>query len=333
MGIRVPSRPRARCIDLIEVMTGIKSNKRLVGGKQCNSGVLSNNTSLVFVGKQNNSGVLSNSTSLIFSSSSSRNNINKGNQGKHFSNQQHQSPFLLSYPPNTTADETFGLYWDDTLEEDPIPATLRGVSSSHSVSTISPNSSCNSTPLNEYFSDRGMDEEEKNVVFVFENKTAPVSCRSFESMINTRQTQVCVSIEGYRIIQDDTGELAEFKVRILVNSREYVAWKNFSHFQELAFALQEFSSVEVISTSWTSIFRPAAPLSRLLRRSEASIDLTESLMAWERVLEGRFWGWSLSRNLSVEKLMQEAQNLETFLRNVLFEIPTPDIIVEFISTL
>jgi hypothetical protein len=151
-------------------------------------------------------------------------------------------------------------------------------------------------------------------------------------MINAKTTQVCVSIEGFRIVQDQTGERAEFKVRILVNSKDIVGWKRFSQFRELATALQEFSSVEVVSTSWTSMFRPAAPLSRLLRRSEASIDLTESLVAWEKVLEGRFWGWSLSRNLSVERLMQESQNLEAFLRNVLFEIPTPDIIVEFISS-
>jgi hypothetical protein len=150
-------------------------------------------------------------------------------------------------------------------------------------------------------------------------------------MINAKMTQVFLSIDGFRIVQD-AGERAEFKVRITVNNKDIVGWKRFSQFRELASALQEFSSVEVVSTSWTALFRPAAPLSRLLRRSEASIDLTESLVAWEKVLEGRFWGWSLSRTLSVEKLMRESQDLEAFLRNVLFEIPTPDIIVEFISS-
>jgi hypothetical protein len=212
--------------------------------------------------------------------------------------------------------------------------TLRGASSSSSISTISPSNSCPSTPRSDDFSshdDTEAEETNANVVFVFDNNRAPVSCRSFGSMINAKMTQVFLSIDGFRIVQD-AGERAEFKVRITVNNKDIVGWKRFSQFRELASALQEFSSVEVVSTSWTALFRPAAPLSRLLRRSEASIDLTESLVAWEKVLEGRFWGWSLSRTLSVEKLMRESQDLEAFLRNVLFEIPTPDIIVEFISS-
>jgi hypothetical protein len=114
--------------------------------------------------------------------------------------------------------------------------------------------------------------------------------------------------------------------------REVVGWKTFSDFEELALACKEFSSVEVTSTSWTALFRShSLSVPRLLRRSEASIDFTESLLAWERVLEGRFWGWTLSRSLSVEKLMEEAHNLGQFLRHVLYEIPTPELLSEFIS--
>ena len=80
------------------------------------------------------------------------------------------------------------------------------------------------------------------------------------------------------------------------------------------------------------MFRSTPPVSRLVRRSEASIDLTESLMAWEKVLDGMLWGWTLSRNLSIQNLMEESQNLEHFLKCLLFEIPTPDILVEFIAT-
>ena len=287
-------------------------------------------------------------------------------------------------------------------------AIVRNVSSCLSVSTMStmsPNSSQQNSPriLEDREEKECSMEVQKNIVFVFENNRAPgkllfisssrlpppwttlthpfllsfllfsliVSCRSFESLVSSRITQVCISIEGFRIVQDSSGESAEFKIRMLLNNKEKIGWKSFKDFEELALACQEFSSgkhfayfvlyvilylfyhilvftlfcfffclsfshllatVEVTSTSWMSMFRSTPPVSRLLRRSEASIDLTESLMAWEKVLDGMLWGWTLSRNLSIRNLMEESQNLENFLKCLLFEIPTPDILVEFIAT-
>ena len=139
-----------------------------------------------------------------------------------------------------------------------------------------------------------------------------------------------MSIEGFRIVQDTAGELAEFKFRMLVDGREITAWKTFADFEELATACREFSSVEVTSTSWTSLFRPVPPL-KLLRHSDASIDLTESLLAWEKVLEDRFWAW-LGGALSVQRLMEETANLDGFIQALLFESPSPELLLEFLST-
>jgi hypothetical protein len=52
---------------------------------------------------------------------------------------------------------------------------------------------------------------------VFDNNRTPVSCRSFESLISSRITQVELTVHGYRIVQDITGEVAEFKVRMTFN--------------------------------------------------------------------------------------------------------------------
>ena len=69
-----------------------------------------------------------------------------------------------------------------------------------------------------------------------------VSCRSFESLVSTRITQVCISIEGFRIVQDESGESTEFKICMLLNNKERIGWKSFKDFEELALACQEFSS-------------------------------------------------------------------------------------------
>jgi hypothetical protein len=174
------------------------------------------------------------------------------------------------------------------------------------------------------------EDTEKTVVFVFQNSRAPQAIRSFENMYTAKLTQVCVSIEGFRIVQDEAGEQSEFKFQMLVDGREITAWKTYADFEELATACREFSSVEVTSTSWTSLFRPSPPL-KLLRHSDASIDLTESLLAWEKVLEDRFWAW-LGGALSVQRLMEEMANLDRFIQNLLFESPSPELLLEFLST-
>lgn len=174
-------------------------------------------------------------------------------------------------------------------------------------------------------------KSDQRIVFVFENNRAPVSCRSFESIDSPlRRTQMSVSIAGFRIIQDDSGEHAEFKIKTLINNTEVIGWKRFADFKELANACQEFSSGNLPS-SWSTFFH-RSPSYRLVRHYPNSIDLRESLQAWDRVLESRFWGWTFSNNLSVQRLMEDSQNFESFLRNILFEIPSPEILIEFMSS-
>ena len=61
------------------------------------------------------------------------------------------------------------------------------------------------------------------------------------------------------------------------------------------------------------------------------MSLRSALAAWEDVLASRSWSWL--NKLSVQQLVQEARELEKFLQEVLFEIPTPDVLIEFASVI
>ena len=164
-------------------------------------------------------------------------------------------------------------------------------------------------------------------VFIFENGRAPVCCRAFESTVSLRTLQVCVSLSGFRIVQSDVGEYAEFKVKMFLNDKEITCWKKFSQFEQLAEACREYSKVEIVQ-SWTTLFRPA-PRPLKFCRDRSKTDFSDTLVAWERLMDARFWGWTLSHAISVQRLMDESQHLELFLKCILFEIPNADILVEF----
>lgn len=235
--------------------------------------------------------------------------------------------------------DDYGLYWDSNFEDEADDALGSNVSQrSSSITSIS------SLESEKYLTDEdgmstpdtcasssnsSMSEEEiPNTVFLYNNNLAPVSCRSFESPTVSRSDrveQVCLSISGFRIVQDFGGERAEFKVVLVLDFMEYIGWKSFADFEELAQACREFSCPHEVP-SWLSFFQP----STMTRRSPSSIDLRESILAWERVLDLKLWSW-LQRSLSIQRLMEEAGALEIFLRQILYEIPSPTILVEFVA--
>ena len=169
-----------------------------------------------------------------------------------------KKPSCASYVVSTSED--YGLYWETNEDGEMVMDQMEDYFRLHrlehscspdsSVSTLSPNSSCDDTTpdhpsSSSSSSSRSVTQKEtnKNVVFVFENNRAPVTCRSFESLSSTRITQVCIAVEGFRIVQDEvSGEEAEFKIRWLMNSKEVSAWKSYKDFEELALSLQEFSA-------------------------------------------------------------------------------------------
>lgn len=171
-------------------------------------------------------------------------------------------------------------------------------------------------------------ESRVDTIFVFENNLAPVSCRCFESSMssrNDRLSQVCISIGGFRIVQDSSGERAEFKIVMGYNGVERIGWKDFTHFEELAQACCEFSNYDR-PTGWLSFFQSPLPQTSF----RETIDLTESILAWDKVLEHKAWNW-YQGTLSVKRLMGEITVLEIFLKHILFEIPSPSILTEFVA--
>jgi hypothetical protein len=172
------------------------------------------------------------------------------------------------------------------------------------------------------------------VVYLLE-KRSTVATRSFGQLA----MQVCVSMGGIRIVQDNLGEHVEFKVNVTVGDQIDISnWKKFSDFEELAEALKAFAngSSDDGGFDFESCFHCFFFSTKSQRLSERDqwrrcMSLRSALSAWEDVLASRSWSW-LNR-LSVQQLVQEARELEKFLQEVLFEIPTPDVLIEFASSI
>ena len=227
----------------------------------------------------------------------------------------------------------YGSYWDFNIgDNDAQDALFFGQSfSAESLSSmISDVSYCGVSEMcaGSYRKSHQSTDGRMDTIFVFENNLAPVSCRSFESSMSSRcdrLSQVCVSIGGFRIVQDLSGERAEFKIVMGCNGVERVGWKDFTHFEELAQACCMFSNCDK-PTGWLSFFQSPLPQTSF----RETIDLTESILAWGKVLEHKAWNWYQS-SLSVKRLMGEIGVLEIFLKHILFEIPSPSILTEFVA--
>lgn len=237
--------------------------------------------------------------------------------------------------PNIDGRGDYGLYWDSAIEDENVMHSAMSERSSSTTSLSSMVSDMSDCDMDDFCSAIKLPisvssdlDDVAYTVFSFDNNLAPVSCRSFESLSNCRSErieQVFISIGGFRIVQDFRGERAEFKVILILDSVEHIGWKDFADFNELAEACREFASCDE-SSSWSSFFQSQ---SRMMSRSD-TIDLRESILAWERVLEHKFWSWYYG-HLSVKRLMEETGVLEIFLKNILFEIPSPTILTEFVA--
>ena len=227
----------------------------------------------------------------------------------------------------------YGSYWDFNLGDTDAHEALffeQSFSAESLSSMISDVSYCGVSEMcaGSYRKSHQSSVSRVDTIFVFENNLAPVSCRSFESSMSSRcdrLSQVCISIGGFRIVQDSSGERAEFKIVMGYNGVERIGWKDFTHFEELAQACCEFSNYDK-PTSWLSFFQSPLPQTSF----RETIDLTESILAWDKVLEHKAWNW-YQGSLSVKRLMGEIGVLEIFLKHILFEIPSPSILTEFVA--
>eukprot|EP01036_Dinobryon_divergens_P026293 gene26293-34918_t len=147
-------------------------------------------------------------------------------------------------------------------------------------------------------------EDDKNVICALENGIAPIICRSFQSLSNFKRTIAHISLPGFRIVQDERGEAAEFKFVLSINGTDYVAWRKFSDFRKLAMACIEFSKMKNSTLSFNS-----------------------TINAWNEVVNNRPWFYQC---LNINYLIEKSLLLETFMKNLFFEVSSVDIMLEFV---
>ena len=161
-----------------------------------------------------------------------------------------------------------------------------------------------------FFEDRTISngkEEDKNIICALENGIAPIICRSFQSLSNFKRTIAHISLPGFRIVQDESGEAAEFKFVLSINGKDYIAWRKFSDFRKLAMACIEFSKMKGIVGS--------------------TLSFNSTINAWNEVLNNRPWFYQC---LNINYLIEKSLLLETFMKNLFFEVSSVDIMLEFV---
>jgi hypothetical protein len=173
------------------------------------------------------------------------------------------------------------------------------------------------------------------IVYTVKNSHAHTSCRSFEKTLesNSPPVSVCISMTGVRIVQDSMGLHAEFHVKMSLGEEEFMAWKTFNDFKDIAKACSKFAGQDR-RYIWPafSFFPFAIEEDRKPRtRSYGRRRLRKTLQAWEKVVtvksERNWFG-----QISVASLMAESNALEEFLESLLFEIPDVDILLEFLDS-
>ena len=145
------------------------------------------------------------------------------------------------------------------------------------------------------------------ILFTFDNIISSLSCRSFEDLtIYEENTQIGISVQSFRIVQHKEGVRAEFKVVMIVNDQEFSCWKRFSEFSKLA----------------ESCGIPTGPL-RFIHSSP--IELPKSAVLWSRIEKSKPW----FRSTSIKYLVWKTCKLEEFLKNLLFEVMSPQLLIDF----
>ena len=150
-------------------------------------------------------------------------------------------------------------------------------------------------------------EDDKNIICALENGIAPIICRSFQSLSNFKRTIAHISLPGFRIVQDECGEVAEYKFILSINGKDYIAWRKFSDFRKLAMACIEFNKMH--------------------SRVDSTLSFNSTINAWNEVLNNRPWFYQC---LNINYLIENSLLLETFMKNLFFEVSNVDIMLEFV---
>lgn len=150
-------------------------------------------------------------------------------------------------------------------------------------------------------------DSSKSVICSIEDHKAPLTCRSFDHINTKASLSVCIALAGFRIIHNGVSEEAEYKVKLIIDGREYITWKRYQDFQSLGHACTELST-------WPT-------------RTGVKYALQQTVDAWKLVERNRPW---FVKPNNVQYLLSESALLENFMKQLLFEIPCVQTLLEFV---
>jgi hypothetical protein len=128
----------------------------------------------------------------------------------------------------------------------------------------------------------------------------PRRCRVFEDYQTSRSYYMALGLEGFRIVQNAAGQHAEYSLIVCMNSQTYCIWKRYNHF---------------------------AALVKEAERGHSRRQLKRTFASWESLEKKRKW-W---RCLNVPYLALKYSMLETFLKELVYEIKSPALLIKFAS--
>jgi hypothetical protein len=202
-----------------------------------------------------------------------------------------------SYSPSSCHDSEYG-YFDETYSCDDLEYSI-------------------SQNYDHFLSEQDnifVNDNKSAVICALENGIAPIICRSFENLNNISRTFARISLPGFRIVQDEDGEAAEFKFVLSIDNKNIIAWKRFSHFRDLAQAVIEYSKMSA------KTLRSTAP--------GGGLSFHNTLQAWQEVLNNRPWFFQC---LNIAYLIEKSLLLENFMKNLFFEVADITMMLEFAS--
>lgn len=211
-----------------------------------------------------------------------------------------QTDEMVRSDTNDNNDCGYGFFED--MNEDIVEATVQETLSTYSSSQQS------------------LESIDQTVICEVCDVKAPICCRSFETSKSfegqcfaVATASICV--EGYRIVQDSSGyEAVEYKVKFSLGEQNFVAWRRFKDFQDLADACKEYTTARIYICYEDFVNNPNP--------------MEKTLVAWDAVNRNRpFW---VNGCTNVNHIVSELLLLKKFLSNLLFEVPCMEMLLEFV---
>lgn len=152
--------------------------------------------------------------------------------------------------------------------------------------------------------------EQLTVLFMFRNFSSSSSCKSFECLhMKQNSIHIQISIPNFRIVQGEDGIRAEYRIVFTINHDSRSAWRRYSDFTRLARILN-------LPTGYWALFQDL---------SSHSMPLSQE--SWLEIESNKRW----FRSVSIRYLSWKCAKLEEFLKHVLFENSSPEILMDFVS--